>query len=195
MTLALAPLCQFGLRQVMVTTLQAVSGAGYPGVSSLDILGNILPHIPGEEPKMECETQKILGILVDGAVRPHKVVVSAQTTRVPVVNGHTALISVKFNDEPTREELVNAFRTYRGRPQLEKLPTAPAHPVVYLDDPDRPQPKYDVDREGGMSVTVGRLRECPVLDYKFIALGHNTVRGAAGAAILNAELMKIDGLL
>ena len=104
-------------------------------------------------------------------------------------------ISVKFDDEPTHEELVNAFRTYRGRPQLEKLPTAPDHPVVYLDDPDRPQPKYDVDREGGMSVTVGRLRECPVLDYKFIALGHNTVRGAAGAAILNAELMKIDGLL
>ena len=195
MTLALAPLCQFGLRQVMVTTLQAVSGAGYPGVSSLDILGNILPHIPGEESKMESETQKVLGTLVDGDVRPHKVVVSAQTTRVPVINGHTALISVKFDDEPTHEELVNAFRTYRGRPQLEKLPTAPDHPVVYLDDPDRPQPKYDVDREGGMSVTVGRLRECPVLDYKFIALGHNTVRGAAGAAILNAELMKIDGLL
>jgi aspartate-semialdehyde dehydrogenase len=195
MTLALAPLCQFGLRQVMVTTLQAVSGAGYPGVSSLDILGNILPHIPGEEPKMECETPKILGTLVDGDVRPHKVVVSAQTTRVPVVSGHTALISVKFNADPTCEELINAFRTYRGRPQLEKLPTAPNHPVVYLDDPDRPQPKYDVDREGGMSVTVGRLRECPVLDYKFIALGHNTVRGAAGAAILNAELMKIDGLL
>jgi len=195
MTLALAPLCQFGLRQVLVTTLQAVSGAGYPGVSSLDILGNILPYIPGEEPKLESETQKILGALVDGAVRPHKVVVSAQTTRVPVVNGHTALISVKFDDEPTHEDLVNAFRTYRGRPQLEKLPTAPDHPVVYLDDPDRPQPKHDVGREDGMSITVGRLRQCSVLDYKFIALGHNTVRGAAGAAILNAELMKIDGLL
>ena len=195
MTLALAPLCQFGLRQVMVTTLQAVSGAGYPGVSSLDILGNILPYIPGEEPKMESETQKILGALVDGDVRPHKVVVSAQTTRVPVVNGHTALISVKFDDKPTHEDIVNAFRAYRGRPQLENLPTAPDHPVVYLDDPDRPQPKYDVGRENGMSITVGRLRQCSVLDYKFIALGHNTVRGAAGAAILNAELMKIEGLL
>ena len=195
MTLALAPLCQFGLEQVMVTTLQAVSGAGYPGVSSLDILGNILPHIPGEEPKMESETQKILGTFAAGNVRPHNVVVSAQTTRVPVVNGHTALISVKLTETPAQGEIVDAFRTYQGRPQEEQLPTAPLHPLVYLSSPDRPQPKYDVNREGGMSITVGRLRDCPVLDFKFIALGHNTVRGAAGAAILNAELMRKDGLL
>lgn len=195
MTLALAPLCQFGLEQVMVTTLQAVSGAGYPGVSSLDILGNILPHIPGEESKMEAETQKILGSVVDRTVQPHKVIVSAQTTRVPVVNGHTALISVKLTETPTLEDIVDAFRSYRGRPQQEKLPTAPIYPLVYLSDPDRPQPKYDVNREAGMSITIGRLRTCPVLDFKFIALGHNTVRGAAGAAILNAELMKVDGLI
>ena len=195
MTLALAPLCQFGLEQVMVTTLQAVSGAGYPGVSSLDILGNILPHIPGEETKMETETQKILGALAAGNVQPHNVIVSAQTTRVPVVNGHTALISVKLTKTPTHEELVSAFRNYQGRPQQEQLPTAPLHPLIYLSNADRPQPKYDVNREGGMSITVGRLRSCPVLDFKFVALGHNTVRGAAGAAILNAELMKVDDLL
>ena len=195
MTLALAPLCRFGLEKVMVTTLQAVSGAGYPGVSSLDIIGNILPHIPGEESKMESETQKILGKLSAGSVQPHKVIISAQTTRVPVVNGHTALISVKLAEQPSQEDIIDAFRNYHGRPQREKLPTAPKYPVVYVNALDRPQPKYDVNQGNGMSVTVGRLRECPVLDYKFIALGHNTVRGAAGAAILNAELMKIDLLL
>lgn len=195
MTLALAPLCEFGLEQVMVTTLQAVSGAGYPGVSSLDILGNILPYIPGEESKMEAETQKILGAYTGGSVQAHNVIVSAQTTRVPVVNGHTALISVKLTETPTHGDIVDAFRVYEGRPQQEQLPTAPLHPVVYLSNADRPQPKYDVNREGGMSITIGRLRNCPVLGFKFIALGHNTVRGAAGAAILNAELMKIDNLI
>lgn len=195
MTLALAPLTQFGLETVMVTTLQAVSGAGYPGVSSLDILGNILPYIPGEEPKMESETQKILGTVEADRIRPHSVVVSAQTTRVPVTNGHTALISVKLTESPTDADVIDAFRSFRGRPQIEDLPTAPNHPIVYLDNPDRPQPKYDVHLEGGMSISVGRLRNCPVLDIKFVTLGHNTVRGAAGAAILNAELMKVDGLI
>ena len=195
MALALAPLRQFGLTQVVVSTLQAVSGAGYPGVASLDIVGNILPHIDGEESKMESEAQKIFGELVDRRVVPHDVIVSAQTTRVPVINGHTALISVKFSSSPTATDTIQAFRGFGGRPQSERLPTAPRQPVCYLDDPDRPQPKLDVDREGGMAVTVGRLRECPVLDYKFIALGHNTIRGAAGAAILNAELMKVDGFL
>ncbi|MEE3203474.1 MAG: aspartate-semialdehyde dehydrogenase [Acidobacteriota bacterium] len=195
MTLALAPLCQFGLERVMVTTLQAISGAGYPGVSSLDILGNIVPHIPGEETKIELETQKILGSLSAGSVQPHDVVVSAQATRVPVLNGHTVLISVKLTEQPTHEGIADAFRSYHGRPQVEGLPSAPKQPIVYMSDPDRPQPRYDVNRENGMAVTVGRLRKCPVLGYKFIALGHNTVRGAAGAAILNAELMKVDNLL
>ena len=195
MTLALAPLRRFGLTRVMVSTLQAVSGAGYPGVASLDITGNILPHIKGEEDKMETETRKILGTIVRGAVAPHPVVVSAQTTRVPVVNGHTMLMSVELDGAPSEADLLDAFRQFGGRPQAEGLPTAPERPLHYTGDPNRPQPRLDVDRERGMAVTLGRLRPCPVLDYKFVALGHNTVRGAAGAAILNAELMKVDGLL
>ena len=195
MALALAPLRQFGLTHVTISTLQAVSGSGYPGVSSLDIIGNILPYIDGEESKIENEAQKILGSLVDRKVVPHEVVVSAQATRVPVINGHTALISVKFESSPTATDIIKAFRDFSGRPQSESLPSAPGQPVCYLDEPDRPQPKLDVGREGGMVITVGRLRECSVLDYKFIALGHNTIRGAAGAAVLNAELMKADGLL
>ncbi len=195
MTLALAPLRPFNPSRVTVSTLQAVSGAGYPGVASLDITGNVLPHIRGEEDKMETETQKILGTLNGGAVHPHPMVVSATTTRVPVLNGHLMLVSVEFEDSPSEQDLVDAFRTFAGRPQEENLPTAPACPVHYTADPERPQPRLDVDCERGMAVTVGRLRRCPVLDWKFVALGHNTVRGAAGAAVLNAELMKVDGLL
>jgi len=195
LTMALAPLTQFGLRAVNVTTLQAVSGAGYPGVASLDIVGNVIPYIGGEEEKMETETKKILGQLHDGQVEPHPVVVSAHTTRVPVINGHTEMLSVGFDATPPREELLTAFRDFSGRPQAEGMPTAPSQPIVYVTENDRPQPRLDVDREGGMAVTVGRLRACPVLDYKLVVLGHNTVRGAAGAAILNAELMQTDGLL
>lgn len=195
MTLALAPLRPFHPTRVMVSTLQAVSGAGYPGVASLDITGNVLPYIRGEEDKMEIETQKILGTLNGGAVVPHPMVVSATTTRVPVLNGHMMLVSAEFDDTPSEPDLIEAFRSFTGRPQREGLPTAPTHPILYTDDPDRPQPRLDVDSERGMAVTVGRLRPCPVLDWKFIALGHNTIRGAAGAAILNAELMKVDGLL
>lgn len=195
MTLALAPLRPFRPTRVMVSTLQAVSGAGYPGVASLDITGNILPHIRGEEDKMETETQKILGTLNGRAIAPHPMVVSATTTRVPVLNGHTMLVSAEFDSTPSEQDLIEAFRTFTGRPQQEGLPTAPAQPILFTDDPDRPQPRLDVDAERGMAVTVGRLRPCPVLDWKFVALGHNTIRGAAGAAILNAELMKVDGLI
>ena len=195
LTMALAPLCRFGLRTVNVTTLQAVSGAGYPGVASLDIVGNVIPFIGGEEEKMETETQKILGRLAGGRVQPHGVTVSAHTTRVGVTNGHTEMISVGFDSAPAAEDIVEAFRSFAGRPQEAGLPTAPERPVEYLDEPHRPQPLLDVDRGRGMTVTTGRLRPCPVLDYKFVALGHNTIRGAAGAAILNAELMQVDGLL
>ena len=195
LSMALAPLCQFGLKTVMVTTLQAISGAGYPGVPSWDILGNVVPFIDGEEEKIQSETQKILGRLVGGVVEPHPVVVSATTTRVPVHNGHTESISVKFDQQVTPEAVIAAFNTFRGRPQELKLPSAPPQPVVYLTELNRPQPALDVDRDGGMTVSVGRLRACPVLDYKFIALGHNTIRGAAGAAILNAELMHREGIL
>jgi aspartate-semialdehyde dehydrogenase len=195
LSLALAPLRQFGLKTAMVTTLQAISGAGYPGVASWDILGNVIPFIDGEEEKIQTETQKILGCLTDGRVDPHPVVVSASTTRVPVHNGHTESISVKLDQAVSPEAIVAAFNAFRGRPQELNLPSAPPQPVVYLSERNRPQPALDVDRDGGMTVSVGRLRPCPVLDYKFIALGHNTIRGAAGVAILNAELMHREGLL
>jgi aspartate-semialdehyde dehydrogenase len=192
---ALAPLRQFGLKTTMITTLQAISGAGYPGVPSWDILGNVIPHIGGEEEKIETETRKILGSLVDGQIVFHPVRLSATTTRVPVQNGHTESIAVGFEQQPTAAAVIDAWNSFRGRPQALDLPSAPKQPIVYLTEANRPQPILDVNREGGMAVSVGRLRECPLFDYKFIALGHNTIRGAAGAAILNAELMHREGLL
>lgn len=195
LAMVLAPLRRLGLKRAMVTTLQAISGAGYPGVASLDILGNIIPFIDGEEEKIESETKKILGSLREDRVEPHEVVISAQTTRVGVVNGHTEAISVGFASTPSREEVLEALTNFSGRPQQAELPSAPPRPIVYLEERNRPQPRLDVDRDRGMTVTVGRLRPCSVLDYKLIALGHNTVRGAAGAAVLNAELMVVDGLL
>jgi aspartate-semialdehyde dehydrogenase len=195
LSMSLAPLRPFGLRSVMVTTMQAVSGAGYPGVPSLDILGNIVPHIQGEEEKIERETQKILGTFAGDSVAPHGAVVSAQTTRVPVIDGHTEAVSVALEGDPSAEDIIDAFRQFRGRPQDLRLPTAPPRPLVYCDAPDRPQPRLDAERDGGMAVSIGRVRPCPVLGVKFIVLGHNTIRGAAGAAVLNAELLRADGLL
>lgn len=195
LTMALAPLCQFGLKAVNVTTLQAVSGAGYPGASSFDIVGNVIPFIAGEEEKMEIETKKILGNFSNEKIEDHEVEVSAHTTRVGVLNGHTEMISVALKENPTHSELINAFSNFNGKPQKEMLPSAPIAPVEYLHESNRPQPNLDVNRGDGMTVSVGRLRKCAVLDYKFVALGHNTIRGAAGAAILNAELMKVGGLL
>ena len=192
LSMALAPLRQFGLTKVIITTLQAISGAGYPGVPSWDILGNVIPFIDGEEHKIETETKKILGCVVNGAVEPHPAVISAQTTRVAVQNGHTESISVAFDRRPSDDEVISAWTSFKA---LEGLPSAPAQPVVYLRERNRPQPALDVDRGEGMTVSVGRLRACPILDYKFIALGHNTIRGAAGVAILNAELMHREGLL
>ena len=195
LAMALAPLRQFGLRTTIVTTLQAVSGAGYPGVPSMDIVGNVVPFIDGEEEKIETEARKILGCLRPDHIEPHEVVISAQTTRVPVVNGHTEMISVGFERQPPLEAILSALTGFSGKPQEYKLPSAPARPIVALPENNRPQPRLDVDRDGGMTVCVGRLRPCPVLDYKFVALGHNTIRGAAGAAVLNAELMVAEGLV
>jgi aspartate-semialdehyde dehydrogenase len=195
LSMALAPLRVFGLRACVVTTMQAVSGAGYPGVPSMDILGNLIPFISGEEEKIEVETRKILGTLADGEVAYHPVTVSASTTRVPVVDGHTESVSVSFDASPALDDVRAALEAFRGRPQELSLPSAPPRPVVYLSEPNRPQPRLDAERDRGMTVTVGRLRECPVLGCKFVALGHNTVRGAAGAAVLNAELMRADGWL
>jgi len=194
-TMALAPLRQFGIETTMVTTLQAISGAGYPGVPSWDILGNIIPYISGEEEKIETETRKILGSLGSGRIDDHPVRVSATSTRVLVRDGHSCSISVGLTQKPTPEAVIDAWRSFRGRPQELDLPTAPKHPVVYLEEANRPQPTLDAGRDGGMTVSVGRLRRCPLFDYKFMALGHNTIRGAAGVAILNAELLQAEGRL
>ena len=173
--------------------MQAVSGAGYPGVPSLDILGNVVPFIGGEEEKMQSETLKILGS--DGGRSPYPAVVSAHTNRVPVIDGHTITVSVAFEQKPTIEAIKEAMRTFAGKPQELWLPSAPQPPMVVTEEPNRPQPRLDADLGGGMAITIGRVRECPVMHAKFVALGHNTIRGAAGAAILNAELMHAEGLL
>src|SRR5882724_5199033 len=194
--MALAPLRQFGLKTSILTTLQAISGAGYPGVASWDILGNVVPFIGGgEEEKIETETNKILGALKGGVVENHPLAVSAAVTRVPVQNGHTASIAVALEQRPDAGAIIAAWNGFRGKPQEHDLPSAPKQPIVYLTEANRPQPALDANRDGGMTVTIGRLRRCPVLDYKFVALGHNTIRGAAGVAILNAELMHREGLL
>ena len=195
LALALAALRSFQLKRVLVTTLQALSGAGHPGVASLDATANVIPHIEGEEEKIEAETRKILGRLTKNAVELHPAAISATTTRVPVVNGHTESVSVELGRKSLREEILTAFERFSGEPQKLGLPSAPERPIVYLDAADRPQPRLDVELGGGMIVQVGRLRYCHVLDYKFIALGHNTIRGAAGAAILNAELLAAENLL
>jgi len=196
LVLALAPLHRsFGIESIFVTTMQAVSGAGYPGVASLDILGNVIPYIAKEEEKMEEETRKLLGSLVGDRVRPADFSMTAHCNRVPVEDGHTESVSVKLKRKASAEEMIAAFNEFRSTPQELQLPSAPEHPVVYDPAPDRPQPRFDVDRGNGMSASVGRLRPCGVLDYKFTVLSHNTIRGAAGAALLNAELLKVQGLL
>ncbi|MGB8772412.1 MAG: aspartate-semialdehyde dehydrogenase [Candidatus Korobacteraceae bacterium] len=196
LVMALAPLHQkFGIESLFVTTMQAVSGAGYPGVASLDILGNVIPYIAKEEEKMEEETRKLLGRLADDRVEPATFPMTAHCNRVAVEDGHTESVSVKLKQQAHADELIAAFNEFRSTPQELKLPLAPAQPVFYDTAPDRPQPRFDVDRGNGMTVSVGRLRPCGVLDYKFTVLSHNTIRGAAGAALLNAELLKVQGFL
>ena len=196
LVMSLAPLEKtFGLEKVLMTSMQAVSGAGYPGVPTLDILGNVIPHIAGEEEKVERETLKLLGKLSGGQVKPGDFVVSAHCNRVPVEDGHTESISVALRTKATVEDLIAAWRKFRSRPQELQLPSAPKHPIIVKDEPDRPQPKFDIHAENGMAAVVGRVRPCPVLQFKYTALSHNTIRGAAGAALLNAELMKAEGYL
>jgi aspartate-semialdehyde dehydrogenase len=196
LAMSLAPLRPFGIRSVLTTTMQAVSGAGYPGVPSFDIVGNVIPGIGGgEEEKIETEANKILGALVDGKVVPHPAAVSAHTNRVPVIDGHTLTVSVALEQQPSAADVAHALRAWRGRPQALRLPSAPEPPIEVIDDGFRPQPRLDADRGNGMTVSVGRIRPCPVLGIKYVTLAHNTVRGAAGAAILNAELMAAEGLL
>ncbi|MHA1757809.1 MAG: aspartate-semialdehyde dehydrogenase [Promethearchaeota archaeon] len=183
--------------QLIITTLQAVSGAGYPGVASLDIVDNIVPFIGGEEEKTEKEPLKILGkIGEDGIINNDSIKISATCTRVPVVDGHTACVNVKFKEKvPDQEEIIKIWKEFKSVPQELDLPFAPKNPIIYLDNKDRPQPRKDRDNDKGMAVTVGRLRKDNVFDYKFVSLSHNTIRGAAGGAILNAELLIAKGYI
>ena len=194
--LALAPLAaRFGLEAVVVTTLQALSGAGYPGVASLDITDNVVPFIANEEEKIERETRKILGRLNGGRIAPGEFAVSAQCHRVNVVDGHMAAVRVKLARAAEPAELREAFASFTALPQELRLPSAPERPIVVRDEPDRPQPRLDRDAGGGMSISVGRIARDSVLGHRFVALSHNTIRGAAGAAILNAELLLAKGYL
>ena len=196
LAMVLAPLDRrFGVEAVQVTTMQAISGAGYPGVAGMDILGNVIPYIPNEEEKMEEEVAKILGKLNGDHVDVHPMTVSAQCNRVAVFDGHMEAVSVKFANSVTADEITAVLQAFRGLPQERNLPTAPEHPIVVMGEPDRPQPARDVWIQNGMSAIVGRIRPCNVLDFKMIVLGHNTVRGAAGAAILNAEAYQSLGYL
>lgn len=187
----------YKVEKMIITTLQAVSGAGYPGVPSLDMVDNIVPYIGGEEEKSEKEPLKVLGTVGEkGILNDESIEISATCTRVPVVDGHTAVVNLKFKDKvPKKEEILKIWKEFRGVPQELDLPYAPKQPIIYLDDIDRPQPRKDRDLDKGMAVTIGRLREDNIFDIKFIGLSHNTVRGAAGGGILNAELLKAKGYI
>jgi len=194
LALALAPLHRsFGVERLFVSSMQAVSGAGYPGVPSLDIVGNVIPHIGGEEEKIERESRKILGELSNGAVEPAKFAVSAHTNRVAVVDGHMLTVSVGFGRRAGPDEALEALRSFRGPPCVTELPSSPNPPIEVDGRADRPQPRLDLDRGRGMAVTVGRVRACPILDIRMVVLGHNTVRGAAGQAVQIAELLVAEG--
>lgn len=196
LTLALTPLHRdFGIERLLVTTMQALSGAGYPGVASLDALDNVVPYIGGEEEKVVAETQKFLGGSDGTAFHPAAFPMSVHCNRVSVRDGHTETVSVTLHGAPGPADIVSSLRRFSGRPQELRLPSAPARPIVVRDEPDRPQPVLDRDTERGMASVVGRVREDAVLGHKFVVLGHNTIRGAAGASVLNAELSLAEGLL
>ncbi len=194
LSLALKPLDDaFGVEKVFVVTMQAISGAGYPGVAALDIVDNVIPFISGEEPKVESEPLKLLGRLEGERVRPAPIRISAQTNRVASRDGHMLCVSVALRRRATPEQAAEVLRAFRGRPQELKLPSAGERPIVVRPEEDRPQPVRDRDAGGGMAITVGRVRACPLFDLKFVVLGHNTERGAAGAALLNGELLVAEG--
>ena len=196
LVMALAPIERaFGIRRLVVTTMQSLSGAGYPGPSAIDMLGNVLPFIPGEEEKLETEPLKIMGRLDGDAIRFAEFGVSAHTNRVAVEDGHMECVSLEMKQKASLEEVARALAGFTSLPQELKLPFAPARPVIVREAKDRPQPRYDRGEGDGMSAVVGRLRACPVFDIRFLVLSHNTIRGAAGASILNAEIMKAQGYL
>lgn len=195
MVMSVAPLHkEYTTTKIMVTTMQALSGAGYPGVASLDIIDNVIPYIGGEEEKMESEPQKILGKIEDSRFVMADIVVSASCNRVQVKDGHLESVSVEMWKKPLRDELIATLKNFNPLKGIN-LPSAPSQLIVVREEADRPQPRFDRDEGKGMACVVGRIRKCPILDYKFMVLSHNTIRGAAGAAILNAEYMKVKGLL
>lgn len=194
LAMTLKPLMKFGLRQVVVSTMQALSGAGYPGVASLDIIDNVVPFISKEEEKLECEPLKILGTFDGNRVCNANFVLSASCNRVNVKDGHLESVFVKFDENPTVDEIEEAFRKFKGEPQKLKLPSAPENPIVVRKEPNRPQPRIDRNEGKGMSVVVGRIRKDPIMTIKYMCVGHNTIRGAAGGGILSAELMVAKGL-
>lgn len=197
LVMALAPIHRaFGVNRVIVTTMQALSGAGYPGHSASDMLGNVIPFIGGgEEEKMETEPLKIMGTLEGDEIRFAGCRISAHTNRVFVEDGHMECVSVELERKAKADEVARALAQFSSLPQELKLPSAPERPVIVTGEKDRPQPRFDRDAGDGMSAVVGRIRECPVFDIRFVVLSHNTIRGAAGAAILNAELMNANGLI
>lgn len=193
--MALKPLTKYAIRRLHLVSEQATSGAGYPGVSSLDILDNIVPFVPGDEGKMETESRKMLGAFNGSGIDELDIVVSATCTRVPVVDGHLINISVELEERPDLDAVIEDWISYRAQDPIPSLPSAPANPLRYLDQIDRPQPRRDRNFGDGMVTSIGRLRECPILGYKFAALSHNTIRGAAGCSILNAELLAVEGYI
>jgi aspartate-semialdehyde dehydrogenase len=197
LVMALAPIHRaFGIKRVIVVTMQALSGAGYPGPSAIDMLGNVIPYIGGnEEEKLETEPLKIMGTLDGDHVRFANCLISAHTNRVFVEDGHLECVSVELEKRAKPDGIARVLESFRSLPQELKLPSAPEHPVIVTGERDRPQPRFDRDAGNGMSAVVGRIRECPVFDIRFVVLSHNTIRGAAGASILNAELMKSQNYL
>lgn len=193
LAITLKPLMQFGLRNVIVTTMQALSGAGYPGVPALDIIDNVVPYISGEEEKMEAEALKILGTFNGKVVQNAAFNLSASCNRVHVKDGHLESVFIKLEEDPSIEEIESAFAKFKGEPQKLKLPSAPKNPIVVRQEKNRPQPRFDRDTGCGMSVVVGRIRKDPIMTFKYICLGHNTVRGGAGAGVLSAELLVAKG--
>jgi aspartate-semialdehyde dehydrogenase len=195
LVLAIAPLHKkYGLKKIMVTTMQALSGAGYPGVASLDIIDNVIPFIGGEEGKVESGPLKLLGKIEGGKFVFAPIKISASCNRVNVKDGHLESVSIEMEKKPSKEALINTLKEFNPLKGLN-LPSSPPQPIIVREEDNRPQPRYDRDVGKGMTCVVGRIRECPILDYKFSILSHNTIRGAAGAAILNAEYLKVKGLL